>query len=352
MTTTINNYQAALAFVAAHPNKSLVATADGGLRQKTVADSLRSFGAFLVGSYRTKLDGRNAAVADALLSLHERAGASHDAAPHSIPGFDRYFQAKVNLRDRQVAIEAKAANKVAKSALNKISSGKKVSLSELGKRIFDTQPKHYQLDLGKEKTREIMAGLMDLATDGDAVGGTINAESGLAQQYISDIHRQANFFTSADGQTVKTNTKAETIQALHELAGSPAAAKALSCIANQAPILSLLASISSGLREGAIVSPVINGTKATQDHRLSKLANGNIQYEFHYYAPLNGVSSDQGDFVATEPWSKQYDANAEEHDLHMSICVDLDANALSDGCLEIVKYQPITVGIHLKPEAG
>jgi hypothetical protein len=36
----------------------------------------------------------------------------------------------------------------------------------------------------------------------------------------------------------------------------------------------------------------------------------------------------------------------------MSICVDLDANSLDDGCIEIVKYQPITFDINLKPEAA
>jgi hypothetical protein len=236
--------------------------------------------------------------------------------------------------------------------LNKISSGKKISPSELGKRIFDTKPKHYQLDLGKHKTREILVGLEDLATDSDAVGSSIDAESGLANQYLTDNGRQDNYFTNADGQTIKTSSQAETIQALKELAGNPAAAKALSCIANQAPILSLLANVSHSLREGITVNPVINATKASQEHRLSKLANGNVQYQFDFYTPLSGISSDRGDFVATEPWDKPYAANAEEHDLHMSICVELDANYLNDGCLEIVKHQPITFDIKLKPESA
>ena len=350
MALTISNYQAAVDFIALTPNKSLVVTADGGLRQKSFADSLKSFGAFLVGNYSGNLHARNAAVADALVRLHAVSGSTSDTAPHSIPGFARYFQAKIHLQDRQVAVEARAASKVAKSALNQISSGKKITPSELGKRIFDTKPKHYQLDLGKEKTREILVGIMDLATDSDAVGRSIDAESGLAQQYLTDNGRQDNYFTGVDGQTVKTSSQAETIQSLKELAGNPAAAKALSCIANQAPILSLLANVSNSLREGVKVSPVINATKATQEHRLSKLANGNVQYQFHFYAPINGISSDRGDFVATEPWGKPYAANADEHDLHMSICVDLDANSLDDGCIEIVKYQPITFDINLKPE--
>lgn len=61
---------------------------------------------------------------------------------------------------------------------------------------------------------------------------------------------------------------------------------------------------------------MINGHDATLEQHVSKLSNGNIQYRFDYYAPLNGISSDEGHLLETQRWDKPYRANAQEHDLH------------------------------------
>ncbi len=349
MALSINNYQAAVDFISLHPNKSLIATADGGLRQKTFADSVKSFGAFLVGNYRGNLDARNAAVASALVQLHENAGSPTDSQPSSIPGFERYFQSQTRLRDREVAIQSKASSKVSKKSISQLSHGKKVSLSELGKRIFDNQPKQYSLQIDKKKTREIIGRLGSLTSDTDAVGGNIDKVSGLADQYILDVHRQKNSFTDAKGNSIQTSSSAEGIQALKEFAGNPVAARTLSCIANQATPISLLTNVSRSLVADRIVTPLINGDKSTISQNFVRLPNGNVQYQMDFYAPINGITSDQGELLATERWNKPYDANREEHDLRLGITLELDAQALNEGRLEIVKHQALAFDINLKP---
>jgi hypothetical protein len=352
MAFIINNYQDAVNFIKANPNKSLVATADGSLRQKTIVDSLRSFGAFFAGKYRGNLETRNAAVADALVRLHANSGITSESLPHSIAGFQRYFQAKVDLQDRQIAADAKAANKVSKGALNALSGAKRVSPKDLGKHIFDLKPKKYQVDLGKQKTSEILGALSSLATESNTVGRVINQESGLAEQFITDVERQENFFTDVTGKTVQTRSKSDAITALKDLAGNPAAAKALSCLTNQASILTLLTDVTKSLDENKLIVPLINNDHATMEHHLINLENGNIQYQFNFFAPINGISSDHGDFLSTERWQKPYRANPSEFDLQLSASIELDAIALGEGRLEVIKHKPFTFNINLRPDTA
>lgn len=350
MAGAIQTYQAALDFISLHPEKSLVATQDGGLREKSIADSFRSFGAFLVGSYSKKLDERNAAVANSLIRLFA-ASDINASNPRSIPGFERYFQAQVNLQERQTTIKNRSVSKVSKDAVDSLNGAKKVSPKELGRHIFDPKPKKYQLEFSKAKTQELLHSLEALASRSDVVGQETDLESGLARQYIADIERQENFFTHDNGITTVPISAEGSIAALKRLAGSSEAARALSCIANQSSILTLVTDTAKSLVPGQIITPAIFNDKASQEHHLSKLANGNIQYQFQFYAPINGISSDHGDFLATEHWNKPYKANANEYDLHLSATVELDESALAEGRLQIVRHHPFTFHLNIKPES-
>lgn len=350
MSETIRSYQAALDFISLHPNKILVATNDGGLREKSIADSLRSIGSFLVGRYSKKLDERNAAVAARLISLFA-ASDINASNPRFIAVFNRYFQAQVSLNERQPTAKQKSVSKVSKGAINSLAGAKKVSPKTLGRHIFDSKPQKYQLEFSKAKTQELLNSLEHLASEDDVVGQEIDHQSGLAQQYIADVERQENFFTHDNGVTTAPISAEGSIATLKRLAVSPQAARALSCIANQASILTLLTDTAKNLVPGQIITPAIFNDKSSQEHHLTRLENGNIQYQFQFYAPINGISSDHGDFLETKHWSKPQKANASEYDLHLSATVELDATALNEGRLQIVKHHPFTFHINIKLEA-
>jgi hypothetical protein len=91
----ITSYQGALELIRHQPNLSLVATKDGALRTKTISDSLKTFGYFLIGKRATYLRERNAAVANTLIALH---GKDHHSVlldkPENINALQKYFHAR------------------------------------------------------------------------------------------------------------------------------------------------------------------------------------------------------------------------------------------------------------------
>lgn len=106
---TVYNYLDACALARQHPTRSLVATADGGLRLKTAGDSLRSLGNFFVGLYKVRLMSRHSAVADVLDRLRQSAGsAAGEAAQSDL--FSKYFAARSTLKDRRASQPAVSAS--------------------------------------------------------------------------------------------------------------------------------------------------------------------------------------------------------------------------------------------------
>lgn len=83
----------------AYPSASLVATKDGGIRLKTIGDSLMSLKNFILGKYSIRLLERHAAVADMIEKF--QTSVEKTAAPcDSTAGLTKYFEARSRLRDR------------------------------------------------------------------------------------------------------------------------------------------------------------------------------------------------------------------------------------------------------------
>jgi hypothetical protein len=246
--------------------------------------------------------------------------------------------------DKAIEIGAPRLNDWA--VLNQLSPGR-VSLS-------DDKPTLVDVRFSDEAKARLTSEIEKLSESTDAVGGSIDPNSGLPKQYLADIERQTNQFQGTDGNIKTAENEGQTIAMLNRfVGGNDNAAKALACACNQGLIGTLMSEHAKTAIPGAKLALGVKAEDSTRTYQLKRLGNGNVNLRMETYQPMSSVTFVQEAGIksfAQREWPKDVQANADQFDFKCVVDIELDQAHLYDGKLKIVNTPTYDYQFNLRPD--